>query len=88
ALQALDSIAAGDSVGLKQDGKRWLIVDPQGVTIGRLARKYEPPDGATFVEGSVFAITTRYSSDSAESFQSQLRRERWSIVLPELVYTL
>ncbi len=86
ALQALDSIAAGDSVGLKQDGKRWLIVDPQGVAIGRLARKFAPPQGATFVEGSVYAITTRFRSDSGEDFQSQLRRDRWSVVLPELVY--
>lgn len=86
-LQALDSIAAGDPVGLKQDGGRVLIVDRHDIAIGRLARKFEPPKGATFVEGSVHAITTRYRSDSAESFQSQLRRERWSVVLPELVYT-
>ena len=86
-LKALDCIAAGDPVGLKQDGDRWLIVDRNDVAIGRLARKFEPPKGATFVEGSVHAITTRYRSDSAESFQPQLRRERWSVVLPELVYT-
>ena len=87
ALQALDSIAAGDPVGLNQDGNRWLIVDQHDIPIGRLARKYEPPKGATFVEGSVHAITIRYRSDSAESFQPQLWRERWSVVLPELVYT-
>ena len=86
-LQALDSIAAGDPVRLKQDGGRVLIVDRHDIAIGRLAKKFEPPKGATFVEGSVHAITTRYRSDSAESFQSQLRRERWSVVLPELVYT-
>ena len=86
-LQALDSIAAGDPVGLKQDGDRVLIVDRHDIAIGRLARKFEPPTGATFVEGSVHAITTRYRSDSAESFQPQLRRDRWSVVLPELVYT-
>lgn len=88
ALRALDGIAAGEPVRLKQDGDHWLIVDRQGVTIGRLARKFEPPDGATFVEGSVHAITTRYRSDSAESYQPPLRREGWSVVLPELVYTL
>ena len=87
-LRALDSIAAGDPVGLKQDGDRLLIVDRHDNGIGRLARKFEPPEGATFLKGSVFAITTRYRSDSAESFQSRLRRERWSVVLPELVYTL
>ena len=86
ALRSLDRIAAGDAVGLKQDGDRWLIVDQDGVAIGRLARKFAPPQGATFVEGSVYAITTRFRSDSGEDFQSQLRRDRWSVVLPELVY--
>ena len=78
--------AAGDPVGLRQNGERWQIVDRHGVAIGRLARKFEPPAGATFLEGRVYAITTRYRSDSAESFQSQLRQDRWSVVLPELVY--
>ena len=86
ALRSLDRIAAGDAVGLRQDGDRWLIVDRDGVAIGRLARKFEPPDGAAFVEGSVYAIITRYRSDSGEDFRSQLRRDRWSVVLPELVY--
>ena len=88
AVQAPDSIAAGDPVGLKQDGDRWLIVDRHNVAIGRLARKFEPPKGATFVEGSVHAIIMRYRSDSTESFQPQLRQQRWSVALPELVYTL
>ena len=80
------ALAAGDAVGLRQDGDRWLLVDRDGVAIGRLARKFEPPDGAAFVEGSVYAIITRYRSDSGEDFRSQLRRDRWSVVLPELVY--
>ena len=86
ALPSLDRIATGDSVGLKQDGDRWLIVDQDGVAIGRLAKKFAPPQGAAFVEGSVYAITTRFRSDSGEDFQSQLRRDRWSVVFPELVY--
>ena len=86
ALRALDRIAAGDPVGLKRDDDRWFIVDQQGVAIGRLAQKFEPPEGATFLEGSVHAVITRYRWDSAESFQSLLQRDRWSVVLPELVY--
>ena len=86
ALRSLDRIAAGDAVGLKQDGDRLLIVAQDGVAIGRLARKFAPPEGATFVEGVVYAIITRYRSDSGEDFQAQLKRDRWSVVLPELVY--
>ena len=86
ALRSLGRIATGDAVGLEQDGDRWLIVDRDGIAIGRLARKFKPPEGPTFVEGSVYAIIMRYRSDSGEDFRSQLRRDRWSVVLPELVY--
>ena len=86
ALRSLDRIAAGDPVDLKQSGNRWLIVDQDGVEIGRLARKFEPPEDTAFVEGSVFAIITRYRSDSDEDFQARLKQDRWSVVLPELIY--
>ena len=86
ALQSLNRIAAGNPVSLEQAGDRRLIVDRHGIVIERLARKFAPPEGATFVEGSVYAITTRFRSDSSEDFRSQFRRDRWSVVLPELVY--
>ncbi len=86
ALRSLDRIATGDAVDLKQDGDRRLSVDRDSVAIGRLARKFAPPEGSTFVDGSAYAIATRFQSDSGEDFRSRLRRDRWSIVLPELVY--
>ena len=42
--------------------------------------------GVEFMQGSVFAITTRFREDSAEEYQSQLKRDVWSVVLPELVF--
>ena len=86
ALDSLARISTGVPVGLKQAGDRWTIVDRHDVAIGRLARKFKPPDRAAFVEGSVYAIATRFRSDSAEGFQSSLRRDQWNVVLPELVY--
>ena len=85
-LKALDLANAGDPVKLKQVGERWLILAQNDVAIGRLAKKFKPPQGTTFVEGRVFAICTRYRSDSAEEFQGPLKRDQWSVVLPELVF--
>jgi ATP-dependent DNA helicase RecQ len=85
-LTALETLSAGDPVRLKQLGEGWLISDHNDVTIGRLAKKFKPPEGATFVAGSVFAICTRYRSDAAEEFQAQLKRDQWSLVMPELIY--
>ena len=86
ALDSLRRLSAGDPVCLKRSGDSWLIVDRHDVAIGRLARKYKPPERATFVEGSVYAISTRFRRDSGEEFQAQLRQDEWSVVLPELVY--
>ncbi|MDE0415547.1 MAG: RecQ family ATP-dependent DNA helicase [bacterium] len=87
ALRALDTLAAGDPISLRRDGDRLLIVDRHDIVVGRLAWRFEPPRDATFVEGTVSAIMARYRSDSAKDFLSRLRRDRWSVVLPELVYT-
>ncbi|MCY4003576.1 MAG: RecQ family ATP-dependent DNA helicase [Rhodospirillales bacterium] len=86
ALDSLARLAAGDSIDLKRVGERWTIVDQHGIAIGRLARKYRPPEGAKLVEGRVYAITQRFRRDSAEDFQARLRRDEWSVVFPELVY--
>ena len=87
-LKALDYIKPGDPVSLKPDGERLMIVDRHGVPVGQLAKKFAPPEGGTFVEGTVFAITRRYRSDSGEGFKGFLNQDRWSVVIPELVYSL
>ncbi|NNJ75102.1 MAG: hypothetical protein HKP56_08070 [Anderseniella sp.] len=85
-LAALERLSAGDSVNLEHDGDRWLIQDNDGVVIGRLAKKFTPPEAAEFVKGSVFAITERYRTDSADEYQHLINREQWPVVLPELVF--
>jgi ATP-dependent DNA helicase RecQ len=45
ALASLQRLSAGDRVGLKRNGERFLIVSDDGHVVGRLAEKYVPPDG-------------------------------------------
>jgi ATP-dependent DNA helicase RecQ len=85
-LSAIDQLSTGDPIRLKQVGERWMIKDTGGVVVGRLAKKFQPPANAEFVEGSVFAISTRLLSATPEEYQLQLKQERWLIVLPELVF--
>ena len=40
-----------------------------------------------FVKGSVFAITERYRTDSADEYQRLIKRDQWPVVLPELVFS-
>jgi len=85
-LAALSRLNAGDPLLLKQNGDRWEIADRNGITVGRLAKKFSPPASAQFREGSVYAISTRVRQDSAEEYHAQLKREEWNVVLPELVF--
>jgi len=85
-LAAIKHLNAGDPVTLVKAQDRWFIVDGNGVRVSRLARKFKPPANTRFVEGRAAAIMTRFRTDSAEEYQSALKRDAWHIVLPELVF--
>lgn len=85
-LTALEKLCVGDAVKLREADGRWVIVNQSEVRIGQMAKKFKPPEGATFVEGSVFAISIRYRADAAEKYRAQLKRDQWSMVLPEFIF--
>jgi ATP-dependent DNA helicase RecQ len=85
-LSALERLSSGDPIHLEQSGDRWVVTDKNGITVCRLAKKYSPPSGASFVGGCVYAISIRIRDDSAEEYQAQLKRDEWTVVLPELVF--
>ena len=85
-LQALERLNAGDPVFLRQLANSWQLTDRDGILVCRLAKKFTPPPNATFLHGTVYAITTRVRDDSAEEYQPSLKRDEWSVVLPELVF--
>ena len=85
-LAAIAAIGTGDPLGLRCDDGRWFLTDARGRVVGRLARRFRPPEDATFVGGEVAAILERRAEDGEERFRSALRRDTWEVVLPELVY--
>lgn len=85
-LSSLDRLNVGDPLHLKKLGDGWALTDENGVIVCKLAKKYAPPENATFIEGSVFAITMKRLEDSGEEYQSLLVRDGWAVVLPELVF--
>jgi ATP-dependent DNA helicase RecQ len=86
ALEAISGLSAGDPVTLREAADRCVICDAAGNTVGRLARRYRPPEGVRFVKGSVLAVVTRRREDSPEEYRSTLRRSAWEVVVPELVF--
>jgi ATP-dependent DNA helicase RecQ len=85
-LAAIERLLTGDAVQIRKTGDRWAIVDRNGVIVGRLSRSYRPPPTATFVRGRVMAILVRRRDDGEPHYRERLRRDRWEVVLPELVF--
>ncbi|MBK5569264.1 hypothetical protein [Ensifer sp. SSB1] len=86
AHQALAEMQTGDRVELVEIDGRWLVRNCAGVTIGRMAQSYRPPDGWDCIRGEASAIIRWRKVDNAEEFHGTLRREVWEVVLPELVF--
>ncbi|AZQ66717.1 hypothetical protein EF888_05920 [Silicimonas algicola] len=85
-LGGIERLRTEDALLLVLRGDRWLLTDRQGTAVFCLAKKFAPPAGANFLHGSVHAISMRVREDSAEEYHGYLRRETWSVVLPEPVF--
>ncbi|WP_170391075.1 RecQ family ATP-dependent DNA helicase [Ruegeria arenilitoris] len=85
-LAALERIKSDDPLLLEERGDHWVVTDRDGTAVCRLAKKFAPPAGAKFLHGNAYAISTRFREDSAEQYQSHLKRDTWTVVLPELVF--
>ncbi|MBX4954735.1 RecQ family ATP-dependent DNA helicase [Rhizobium lentis] len=85
AHRALERIQTGDSVELVEIDGRWEIRTGDGVTVGRMAQGYRPPDGS-FIRGEASTIIRWRKVDNAEEFRGTLHREAWEVVLPEFVF--
>lgn len=82
--RALAALDVGSLLVLRSrtDGKPgWELVDANGVVVGRMASKFEPPAGE-ILEVRVAAILVRH----ARHEEAGLRSTRWELVLPEIDY--
>lgn len=83
---AIASLSAGDEILLDASGARLQFLDRKGFRVGRLARAFVPPKGATCVQARVAAVIERFREDSDPDYQNSLRSDRWEVVVPELVF--
>ena len=86
ALDAIRAAQVGDPILLTQEGEKWLIKDRGNRTLARMARRYRPPEGLAFLQGTIGAIIRWRKTDSDELYRDSMRREEWEVVLPELVF--
>jgi ATP-dependent DNA helicase RecQ len=82
----ISELSVGDPLGLRREKDRWILLDARGRVVGRLAKAFQPPQGASFVSGSVAAVLLWKRDDSGPEYLSHFQCEMWEVVLPELVF--
>ena len=84
---AIAGLSPGDPLQARPAASgRWELLDRQGVVVGRLARRFEVPDGMRCVGAAVFAVVTRSRAMSEPQYLDSLNCEAWEVVVPELVF--
>ncbi len=90
ALGAVATCKVGDPAKVeyrKENGKGgWYVLDERGRVIGRMSAAFSPPEGLAFMRGEIGAIIRWRKSDNDEEYRSNIRRDEWEAILPELVF--
>ncbi len=84
---AIARLKAGDALRYVANANAIEIQDAAGITVARLAKRFEPPAGLRCIEARVQAIVVWRKADTAPEYQVRLQRDAWEVVLPELVFS-
>ncbi|HXF07921.1 MAG TPA: 3'-5' exonuclease [Candidatus Acidoferrales bacterium] len=83
---AIAALQPDDALSLDVRSEKRLLKDRQGRTIGKLARKYQLPEGMERRSARVVAVLVRREEDCDEAHRHRLQCTRWEVVVPELIF--
>ena len=84
---AIAKLHPGSSLELRQGkGGKWELLSNEGIVVGRLARRFEPPTGMRCLSASVYAVVRRSRDMSEPQYLGRLKCGIWEVVIPELVF--
>ncbi|WP_419909096.1 3'-5' exonuclease [Candidatus Poriferisodalis sp.] len=83
---SIAALSPGDTLQMRLRNDRWEILDRRGLVIGVLASSFEAPSGMRCVEANVSAIATWGKEQSDPEYASELKCDRWEVVIPDLVF--
>ncbi|MCY4208891.1 MAG: RecQ family ATP-dependent DNA helicase [Roseovarius sp.] len=85
------SARTGDNVKLThvRNGGRsgWYIKNDDGVFIGKMARKFKPPDGYACRKARIAWLIGRDRAKSVEAGYREPKNDKWPVVIPEFVFS-
>ena len=80
------NLSPGDALTTRVNGPGWDLIDTSGQLVGRLARKFDPPDGMRCRSANVAAIVAWSREASDPKYLPRYRCDEWEVILPELVF--
>ena len=84
--RALAELAPGDQLQMRRKSDRWELRNYEGVIVGTLARKFEPPPDMRCIEATVLAVATWSRDRSDPQYHQHLKKDTWEFVIPELIF--
>ena len=84
--RAIAKLAPGDQLRVRPKSDRWELRNYEGIVVGTLARKFEPPPDMRCVRAAVLAVATWSRERSDPQYREHLKNDTWGLVIPELVF--
>ena len=83
---AIAELQPGDPLTIDPASQPWGLRTPAGVLVGRLSRRGQRALPYVPTGAAVLAIAAWDASKSTPEYRKGLRRERWEVVVPELIF--
>jgi rod shape-determining protein MreD len=83
--RSIANAATGDALTLWRDGATWELRDVAGATVGRLAKRYTPPEGMHCIKATVAAVVVWRREWTDPEYADGVRCDQGEVLVPELV---
>ncbi len=84
---AIAELSLGNSLDIRiAESGYWELLNQSGSVVGRMAKRFTPPDRMRFRTASVMAISGWSINATSPEFRDNVKCDAWEVVLPELVF--
>ena len=84
---AIAALGPGDPLQTRiTDGKRWELLDQDGLVVGRLAGGFRSPPGTQCRSAKVLAVVRWSREASRPEFRNSVKCDDWEVIVPELTF--
>ena len=84
---ALTDLTVGDRLSVHVSGSgRWELQNRDGITVGRMSKKFEPQKGMRVREARAMAVVGRSKARTDPKYHDSIKCSDWEVVVPEFVF--